>query len=333
MKVLFDHPNPFFLAHGGFQIQIEQTKQALQSIGVAVEPVRWWDETQRADLIHYFGRAPTAYIQQAHEKEIRLVMAELLGGLGRRPGWARAAQKLLMQLARRGLSREFTLRLAWESYRQADACIALTPWERDLMIDMFDAPPQKVHVVPNGVEDVFLKAGPRSRGKWLVCTASIRDIKRVLEVAQAAVIAQTPTWFIGKPYSERDAYAQKFYAFARENSGLIHHEGAIEDRAALAEIYREARGFVLLSAWETLSISALEAAACECPLLLSDQPWARSVFNGDAMFCPVTSSARTALSLRDFYDHAAEMPPPKKPQSWKGIAASLKNVYDRVLMG
>ena len=40
--------------------------------------------------------------------------------------------------------------------------------------------------------------------------------------------------------------------------------------------YREARGFVLLSAMESLSLSALEAAACECPLFLSDLPWARS---------------------------------------------------------
>ena len=33
MKVLFDHPNPFMLAHGGFQIQIEQTKKAPERIG------------------------------------------------------------------------------------------------------------------------------------------------------------------------------------------------------------------------------------------------------------------------------------------------------------
>jgi hypothetical protein len=34
MKILFDHPNPFLLAHGGFQIQIEQTQKALEGIGI-----------------------------------------------------------------------------------------------------------------------------------------------------------------------------------------------------------------------------------------------------------------------------------------------------------
>lgn len=46
MKVLFDHSFPFALAHGGFQIQIEQTKAALESLGVSVDYLRWWDDSQ-----------------------------------------------------------------------------------------------------------------------------------------------------------------------------------------------------------------------------------------------------------------------------------------------
>ena len=34
MKVLFDHPNPFMLAQGGFQVRIEQTKKALKKLGI-----------------------------------------------------------------------------------------------------------------------------------------------------------------------------------------------------------------------------------------------------------------------------------------------------------
>jgi glycosyltransferase involved in cell wall biosynthesis len=327
MKVLFDHPQPFSLAHGGLQVQIEQTKQALESIGVAVEPLRWWDQSQSGDLIHYFGRAPALYIQQAQEKGIKVVMAELLGSLATRPILVRAIQKLLMQLARTALPRQFTSRLAWESYRTADAYVALTQWERYLMIDMFGASAARVHVVPNGVEEIFLNGDARPRGEWLVCTATIRDVKRVLEVAKAAVIAQTPIWFIGKPYSESDEYAQNFRAFAGKNNRLIRYDGAIENRTTLADIYRSARGFVLLSAWETLSIAALEAAACGCPLLLSDQAWARSVFDGEASLCPVASPRRTASALRRFYDAAPTLPVPKKPKSWTEIAAMLKRIY------
>ena len=37
---------------------------------------------------------------------------------------------------------------------------------------------------------------------------------------------------------------------------------------------------------ESLSLSALEAAACGCPVLLSDLPWARTVFGQSALVLP-----------------------------------------------
>src|ERR1041385_7122379 len=78
MKVLFDHGDPFLLAHGGFQIQIEQTKAGLAEIGVEVDYLHWWDGRQTADLLHYFGVAPPAYLQLAKRKGIPVVMTSLL---------------------------------------------------------------------------------------------------------------------------------------------------------------------------------------------------------------------------------------------------------------
>ena len=56
--ILFDHSEPALLAHGGMLIQIRQTKAALEALGCQVEYLRWWDETQRANILHYFGRLP-----------------------------------------------------------------------------------------------------------------------------------------------------------------------------------------------------------------------------------------------------------------------------------
>ena len=153
----------------------------------------------------------------------------------------------------------------------------------------------------------------------------------MVELAKAAIQAQTPLWIIGKPYAESDPYAQKFIALARQHSQIIRYEGAIQDRARLARVYREARGFVLLSAWESLSLSALEAAACECPLLLSDLPWARTVFDRGAAFCPITSPSRTAACLRRFYDAAPSMTQPSKPFTWIEVARQLEQIYHSVL--
>jgi glycosyltransferase involved in cell wall biosynthesis len=331
MKVLFDHQLPFALAHGGFQEQLLQTMEALKQAGVETDYIRWWDAEQRGDIIHFAGRPSAAYINFAHGRDCKVVIAELLTGTGSRSRGALALQRRFTKVLRKILPATFATRMAWDSYHLADACIALTKWEAHLMNYLFDAPKERVHVVPNGVEKIFLSSAPAARGPWLVCTATITERKRVLELAEAAVRAETPLWIIGRAYTEANAYAQQFFALVKQHPRIIRHEGAVQDRALLARIYREARGFVLLSATESLSLSALEAAACECPLLLSDLPWARSTFGGHASYCPVAGPRRTAGILRKFYDVAPSLKPPPRPASWSEVAHQFKAVYERVL--
>ena len=331
MKVILDHSYPFLLGHGGLQIQIEQTYQALRQTEVDVEYCRWWDDAQRTDIIHYFGRPTLPYLDQAQRKGIRVVMAQLLTGLGSRATWMLPFQKAAITAARKALPGIVTSRFAWDTFKKVDAAVALTAWEGHLMSYMFGAPEGNVHVVPNGVEEVFLQSQKATRGQWLVCTATVTERKRVLELAEAAVLAKTPIWIVGKPYSDSDAYAQRFVALARANPHVVRWEGAISDRTQLARVYREARGFVLLSTMESLSLSALEAAACECPLLLSDLPWARATFKEDARYCPITAPSHTASFLRQFYDDAPGLKFPPKPPTWKDVARQLKTIYGGLL--
>ena len=332
MKILINCPLPFALAHGGQQIQVQRTMVALQANGIQVDPVRWWDETQTADLIHCFGRMPAEHIKLAHQKNIRVVIGELLTATGSRSTAQLRLQKIISRTVEHLAPRSFTAAFNWQSYQLADAVIANTPAEAHLMRYLFDTPEDRLHIVPNGVEEIFLKSQPVARGQWLVCTATIAERKRILELAQAAIRARTPAWIIGRAYSDTDAYAQKFFALARQHPQTIRYEGSVADRARLAQVYREARGFVLLSAMESLSLSALEAGACACPLLLSDLPWARSTFEKAATYCPLTKSVETtAKALREFYDAAPNLPVPAKPPTWNEIGRQLKTIYERVL--
>ncbi len=332
MKVIFNCHLPFMLTHGGAQVQIEQTKAALEKIGVTVEPLRWWDDTQRGDVLQHFGRVPTNILRAAQRKGMKVILADLLTEAGSRSRARLKLQKVGQRILARVLPASMVMSFHWDSFVLADACIALTPWEAYLMTELFHAPPSRVHVVPNGVEEVFLNSRRAERGPWLVCTAVITERKRVLELAEAAVQAQTPLWVIGKPYAESDPYGGRFLEFARQHPQLIRYEGPILDRAKLAQVYREARGFVLLSTIESLSLSALEAAACECPLLLGDLPWARTVFSQNASYCPIPASRnRTAESLRKFYDQAPSLKAPPKPVTWLDVARQLKDIYASLL--
>ena len=333
MKVLINCPVPFMLAHGGAQIQIEQTAAALRHNDVDVDFVRWWDSGQQADLIHYWGRMPADHIRLAHQKGIKVIMGELLTAQGSRTSGQLRLQKVISRCVECLAPGSFAAAFNWESYRLADAFIAMTPWEKHLMNYMFGAQLENIFIVPNGIEEIFLTAPKLERGRWLVCTATITPRKRVLELAQAAVRAQTPLWIIGRAYAETDPYAQQFYALARQHPQLLCTDSPpFHDRAGLVKIYRAARGFVLLSAMETRSLAAEEAAACECPLLLSDLPWARSTFEKGATYCPLTKSLETtAKALRAFYDAAPNLPLPPKPPAWDEIGRQLKLIYEKIL--
>lgn len=331
MKVLLSCPTPFSLAHGGAQIQIEQTKTALAQAGVEVDFLKWWDATQRADLIHHFGPPGAAPVDLIRQKGIKLVVTHLMGGLGVRPAWQRWLQKGAIHTARRTLPAGAFARTGWGAWKTADAYIAITPWEAKLMTEIFQAPPDRVHVIPNGVGDFFFEQPPETRSPWLVTTASILPVKRLVETAEAAVAAQTPYWIIGRPFSENDAYYQTFTALCRRHPKILRHDNLMRTQPELAQVYRQARGFVLVSRWETQSLSALEAAACECPLLLADLPWAHSTFGDAVKYCPVTNSTAIAANvLREFYDAAPNLPPPPKPATWTEVAQRLKAIYGQV---
>ncbi len=332
MKILFNCHLPFSLAHGGTQIQIEQTSRALKKLGVEVEPLRWWDDAQRGDILQHFGRMPTYVLELAQSKGMRVVMADLLTAMGSRPMWRIRTQRWVMRVVRKVLPRQMQLALSWESYPLANACTALTGWEAFLIRYLYDVPAERVHVVPNGVEEVFFNSPPAPRGPWLICTATVTPRKRVLETARAAVAADTPLWVVGKPYEPDDPYGQEFTALARAHPKQIRYEGSLNQREQVAAAYRSARGFVLLSTMESLSLSALEAAACECPLLLGDLPWARSAFGAQASYCSTSASTNaTAAVLRRFYDAAPNLPPPPRPMTWDDVARAYLEVYQKIL--
>jgi glycosyltransferase involved in cell wall biosynthesis len=332
VKVLFYHLMPFALAHGGQQIQICQTRDALAQLGVEVDFLQWSELERKGDILHFFGRVPTYLLLQAQQKGMKVVVADLLAAQGARPVWRLKLQALSTRIMERTLPAAAVATWGWESYRLADACVALTSWEAHLMHRLFGAPTAKTHVIPNGVEEVFLQSRPGTRGSWLLCVATITQVKRLIELAQAAVCAGVPVRFIGKPYFESDPYARTFSDLVRAHPKILQHEGPIEDRALLANAYREARGFVLLSAHESMSLSALEAAACGCPLLLSQLPWATTVFGENACYCPITSSTqRTAVYLRQFYDAAPNMKAPPQPLPWHAVARKLKGLYESLL--
>jgi glycosyltransferase involved in cell wall biosynthesis len=332
MKILFDCGVPFSFAHGGAQIQIEQTKAALESLGGEVDWFKWWDGNQTGEIIHVFGRPALFWVQLAKKAGRKVVIGDLLGAQGSRTFRQKLPQMMAVKIDRLSGGR-LARRLGWEAYRLADRCIFLTEWEKTVAHQIYGCPLDKSAVIPNGVEEVFfLPKGEaaKPRDPWLVCTVTITERKRAVELARAATLAKVPVWIIGKPYAEDDPYYQEFLRVVRGSEGFVRFEGPVYDRGRMAEIYQTARGFVLLSREESLSLSALEAAAAGCPALLSALPWAETVFGQHAEYCPVASPESMAKHLKDFYETAPKMVNLLHPITWRGVAEKLMLEYQQI---
>jgi glycosyltransferase involved in cell wall biosynthesis len=334
MKILLQHGEYFSLCHGGFQIQIQQTKEALEGHGVSVEWHRWWDPGQNGDLIHYFGRPSPGNIRAAAAKGIKFVFSELLTSQGSRSRMRVRTQGIFSSVLRMLLPSGAGDRIGWQSYQLADGVIALTGWEAFLMNTLYGAKPQKTFVIGNGVEKVFFDVHRPScvlESAPLICSGTITERKRMVELAEAAILAKTPVWIVGRPYSEMDSYYRRFMDVVRNSQGIVRYNGEIQDRGQMAKAYSESRGFVLVSDMESQSLSALEAAAVGLPVLVRDLPWARETFGSLATYVPDASPQRLALDLRRFFDSSHLMPVPARPPAWRDVGTRILNVYRSVL--
>lgn len=332
MKVLFSHTLPFFLAHGGAQTLIEALMRELTGLGVEVEPVRWWDGKQSGDIIHYVCRPNESSIRFAHEKGFKVVMTDLLDQTASRSKQRLFIQRTVIQATKRFVP-TLTGRFTWGIYRELDAMVFAVDHEWDVAKYLFDAHPQRGYVVPHGLEHEALAelVRPASEGDYLVSAATIHPRKNTVLLAEAAREAKVPVVFLGKPYSETNDYFQRFKALIDDK--YVRYGGFVTE-AEKYRYLREARGFALLSQYESGCISVYEAAAAGLPLFLSNLPWAAKSYPlaKHLQLAELGSAKTIAPGLREFYQKAHRSKEMTFPvYSWREVAQQYLRIYEKVL--
>lgn len=327
MKILLNHDLPFSLAHGGVTNIVRRTSAVLEEVGFEVEPLRWWDETQQGDVLFQFCRTSNTLLDYAKAKGMKVVVEQVLTGLVSRAPWKRRLQKHLFAAMKLGPSM-LTEPFGWRGFQTADLHFVPSVHDGRVVQELFDVPASKIVLLPYGVDDAFLHVVPPTRREdHLICTATITERKRVVALAEAALLAKVPLRIVGKPYSADDPYFLEFQSVLQRSQGLITHISHVDSREKLAELLAAARGFVLLSTMETVSQSAIEAAACKCPLLLPDLEWARGAFGEHASYAPNSGIPGVlAPALSGFYRESATMIQKFPSEGWYDSRKHLKDV-------
>jgi len=289
----------------------------------------WWEDGPKPDVIHYFGPCPAWYLRFAREQGIKTVVTQLHTSLGSRPGWLHGLQGAAIGAMKWAIP-PVARRLGWDAYDLPDAFVAVTDYEADLIRNVFRSKATRFFVVPAGADGIFFRSSGSPREDWFITTAVIAEHKRMAELAAAATLAGIRVKVLGKPYSERDPYFARFLREVQRSEGRVEWCGEVKSRAELAGYYHRARGFILPSTRESLSLSAVEAAASGCRLFLTDLPWARATFADTAEYLP--NSDNPVVLANSLKKLLREKPPAARPRvwSWEKVACRLEEIYQSI---
>lgn len=335
MKVVVWHNLPFSLAHGGFETLTHHVMEGLRELGVEVEPEKWWETNQTGDILQCFGRPTDTYIELAKAKGYRVSMLDVLDNTASRSSSALWSQKQLTKMVR-GLLPGFTNRMGWKAYEKADALQFILPRERDIAQYLFGAPLHRMHVIPHGLSQGTITElnRPAERSEdYLISAATIDGRKNTVLLAQAAKLAKVPVVFIGKPYSENDPYFKRF--LSEVDGCYVRYDGFVSENDKY-RLFRHARGFTLLSHYESGCIAVYEAAAAGLPMLLSNTPWATTSYpvTRDIVFTNIETPDVVARELTDFHARARRKPDPIFPvMNWRDVAGQYLAIYESILSG
>jgi len=336
MKILIESRSiPFSLAHGGEQIQVLRTVEALKRADLDVDFMRWWDGAQEAELIHSFGTPALNYIQMARKKKIGVVNTTLFTATCNRSTQQLRTQGAVIS----GLLKVPNIppwsfirgQLKWESFRACDCNIVGLEAERKVLKIVYGVPDEKIEIVPLGLSEEFLAAGHGLReGGYLVTTGTITPRKRSVELAQMALETKTPLYFVGKPYDFNDPYWHEFASLV--DNRYVRHIPHTDNVFQLIELLKAARGYVLYSDYENWCLAAHEAIACGLPVLVPDQPWSRERFGDQACYFKRDDVSTHARDFKRFGEESKDLPVPNITlTSWGDVATQLKKIYADVL--
>jgi glycosyltransferase involved in cell wall biosynthesis len=333
MRVTFCTRYDGFLWRGGAETQAEQTAIALRQQGIEVEFFTPFSE-HVGDIVHFFGLyehyIPVA--EYCRSRHIPIIVSTIfyhsidtLSHLYRALRWV-----ILSRVGRLPHKRFRLLHLA-------DVLLPNSQAEAWQLRKLFNIPPEKIHVIPNGVELRFAQSDPSCfREKYQIDTDFILNVGRIekrknqLRLIEAVRSLGIPLVIIGNPAS--NDYYLRCNRIKDEQTIFIPHIEHTDP--LLASAYAACRVFALPSLLETPGIAALEAGLSGARLVVTPIGGAREYFRDYATYV----NPRSVKSIRDSIATAWNRTHNPEQQiehlkqfSWHNVTVQTASIYQEVL--
>lgn len=223
----------------------------------------------------------------------------------------------------------------------SDLLIVNSRMEADALGEVYNVPPDRFHVVYNGIEESFLDesdsgafrawAGIGDR-RYLLNVANVETRKNQLRFLEA-LEAYPDLTLVVAGHARDSSYLE---ACRRKGGERFLHVGAIEYGSdLLRSAMAGAEAFVMPSTLETPSIAALEAAATGCRLLITRVGSTVEYFGDSAIYVEPDSidSMKSGVASVLQAEHGLLRERVKSKFLWSHVVAELETAYDKVCKG
>lgn len=336
MRVCIVPEYPVSLMTGGLQVQANDTFKALKRYAPEVEVTlfNWSESKELADVYHFIGFPP--YMSR---------VMELVKAAGRPYvitmlfGCPTSRLTLCFATMRRWMKSEILrLRSRQDAILNASAIITITQTDARALRMIHGVSPDKIHVVPHGIDDAFFSATPEAWHKtfgdtpFILTVGAVQPRKNQLLLLQAANRVKLPVVIIGDILPGWEEYATKVEAEQKTNAAFGGRwlRELTNENPLLPSAYAACRLFALLSSEETQPLSVLQAMAAKKPILLL-----KASYTNEPPFdkLPKTTAQNIEVVALDLKKHFERGTPTSLPEefNWKNIVNKLVGIYKQAV--
>jgi alpha-1,3-rhamnosyl/mannosyltransferase len=207
-------------------------------------------------------------------------------------------------------TRTYAPRVVPRMIRAATRVIAVSEFTAREVETVLGVPPDRLRVVPNGVDASFTADGPRAEGDYVLAVGTLEPRKNLRRTIEAARRVGLELRIVG----------DRGWGDVEPGVGWLGRVGDDE----LARLYRGARCLVYPSLYEGFGIPVAEALACGTPVVTSRQSAMTEVAQGKAVLVDPEDVASIAAGIEEAIERPVDG---FSPPTWDDAADATLAVY------
>src|SRR5438067_4165161 len=217
-------------------------------------------------------------------------------------------------------TRAYSPRVVPRVLRAAREVIAVSEFTRRELVELLGVSEEKIHVVPNAVEDEFTEDGPAEQGEYVLAVGTLEPRKNLARLVEAVRRTDTELRIVGA----------RGWGRVEVDSNGVRWLGEVSD-AELARLYRGAVCVAYPSLYEGFGIPVLEAMACGAPVVTTRGTAMEEVADGAAVLVDAHDPAEIAAGIAQAVADRAQLVAKGLERArlfrWDAVAAATVGVY------